>query len=74
PNFDGTVSIDYTVTDGDVVDAEVASATMTIAVNPIPDVTGDLRATDEDTPVALGILPNDDPGDGIATVDILTLP
>ncbi|MFW2590140.1 Ig-like domain-containing protein, partial [Sagittula sp. SSi028] len=74
PNFDGTVSIDYTVTDGDVVDAEVASATMTIAVNPIPGVTGDLRATDEDTPVALGILPNDDPGDGIATVDILTLP
>ncbi|MEO1423016.1 MAG: hypothetical protein AAFV09_07560, partial [Pseudomonadota bacterium] len=44
------------------------------AVNPIPDPVADLVATDEDTPVALGILPGDDVGDGIATVDILSLP
>ncbi|MEL6600810.1 MAG: cadherin-like domain-containing protein, partial [Pseudomonadota bacterium] len=74
PDFDGTVAIDYTVTDGDAADPESASATLRIAVNPIPDPVADLVATDEDTPVALGILPGDDVGDGIATVDILSLP
>ena len=71
-DFDGTVDpIAYTITDAD---GDTASSVATIVINATPDPVADTIATDEDTPVALDLVANDDAGDGLASLTIDTLP
>ncbi|WP_103025323.1 tandem-95 repeat protein [Vibrio campbellii] len=67
-NFNGEANINYTVSDGELED----SAEVTVTVNPINDApvaNDDNVVTDEDTPVAIDVLPNDTDVDG----DTLTI-
>ncbi|MHA2733460.1 cadherin-like domain-containing protein, partial [Vibrio campbellii] len=62
-NFNGEVTISYTVSDGELED----SAEVSVTVNPINDApvaNDDSAATDEDTPVTINVLPNDTDVDG----------
>ena len=63
-NFNGTDTITYTVTDGDLTD----TATVTVTVNPVNDApvaNPDTASTDEDTPVNnINVLGNDTDVDG----------
>lgn len=63
PNFWGTDSFTFTVSDGSIVSAP---ATITITVNPVndfPTATGFSETTPEDTPVTLTLLGSDPEGD-----------
>ncbi|WP_197465357.1 Ig-like domain-containing protein [Marinomonas sp. TW1] len=67
-DFNGEVSITYTVSDG----TTSSDGTATVAVNAVQDVptgTNDTATTDEDTPVTIDVLANDTDPDG----DTLTL-
>ncbi|MGR2701442.1 tandem-95 repeat protein [Vibrio campbellii] len=67
-NFNGEATISYTVSDGALED----SAEVSVTVNPLNDApvaNDDSAATDEDTPVAIDVLPNDTDIDG----DTLTI-
>jgi len=57
PNADwhGTDSFDYTVTAGGVTE----TATVTVTVNPVVDITDDTPSTPEDTSVTITVLAND---------------
>ena len=59
-DFNGTVPpINYTVTD---VNGETSDADILIEVTPTPDAMDDDFVTNEDTPVAINPIPNDDDG------------
>lgn len=56
------------------MDGDTDAGTLNITVDGIPEPQPDVVSTDEDTPVALDILANDDLGDGPAIVSITALP
>ena len=59
PNFYGADVFTYTVSDGEF--ADTATVTVTVApVNDAPDAVNDTGETDEDTPVSIGVVDNDD--------------
>ncbi|CAE6904890.1 COG2931 RTX toxins and related Ca2 -binding proteins [Vibrio sp. B1FIG11] len=67
-NFNGEATISYTVSDGALED----DAQVSVTVNPLNDApvaNDDNAVTDEDTPVAIDVLPNDTDVDG----DTLTI-
>jgi hypothetical protein len=71
PNFFGTDSFTYTVTDG----GGNSAATVTVTVTPVPDppvANDDAAATPEQTPVTIGVMANDlDPdGDPISVTGV----
>jgi hypothetical protein len=73
PNFFGTDSFTYTVTDG----GGNSAATVTVTVTPLPDppvANDDAAATPEQTPVTIGVMANDlDPdGDPISVTGVTT--
>ena len=71
-DFNGTVpSIDYTLTD---INGEESSAQILIEVTATPDAVDDSVTTNEDTPVAVAPLANDDVGAGAQSVTINNVP
>ena len=74
PNFNGTDSFDYEICD---TDGDCDQATATVTVNPVnefPTANDDVETTDEDIPVNIDVLVNDDfGGDGpsMGTITIL---
>ncbi|MCG8608618.1 cadherin-like domain-containing protein, partial [bacterium] len=72
PNFFGTDSFTYTVTDDDGGVSNVATATLTVGdVNDSPVAARDSSTTSEDTPVVISVLDNDSDSDG--TLDPTTV-
>ncbi|MGF1521374.1 MAG: DUF4347 domain-containing protein [Leptolyngbyaceae cyanobacterium] len=75
PDFNGTDTMTYTITDSD---GDSSTATITFTVNPVDDVptaTNDTSTVDEDNPVNVPVLNNDDfGGDGPGPVTIATPP
>ncbi|MGR5163809.1 tandem-95 repeat protein, partial [Vibrio owensii] len=67
-NFNGDATISYTVSDGALEDEAEVSVTVN-PVNDAPIANDDSTTTDEDTPVTIGVLPNDTDVDG----DTLTI-
>ena len=64
PDFHGSDTFSYTVTDGN---GGTDTATVTVTVDPINDppiADPDSAATDEDTPVTIGVLGNDEDPEG----------
>ena len=71
-NFNGPVTpIEYTLTD---VNGEESSAQILIVVTPTPDAVDDPVTTNEDTPVLLDPLANDDLADGVESVTVNNVP
>ena len=71
-DFNGTVPpIEYTLTD---INGEESSAEILIEVTPTPDAVDDLYTTNEDTPIAVDPLANDDVGAGAQSVTINNIP
>ena len=71
-DFNGPVPpINYTVTD---VNGETSDADILIEVIPTPDAMDDNFVTNEDTPVAINPIPNDDDGAGIDSVTVNNVP
>ena len=71
-DFNGTVPpINYTVTD---VNGETSDADIFIEITPTPDAVDDSFVTNEDTPVSVNPITNDDDGAGIASVTVDTIP
>ena len=71
-DFNGTVPpINYTVTD---VNGETSDADIFIEITPTPDAVDDSFVTNEDTPVSVNPLANDDDGAGVASVTVDTIP
>ena len=71
-DFNGVVTtVAYTVTD---VNGETSDANIDITVTPTPDAVDDVYSGNEDTPVALDPLSNDDLGAGADSVQILNIP
>ncbi|WP_428628510.1 Ig-like domain-containing protein [Sphingopyxis sp.] len=63
-NFNGTDTINYTISDGQ---GGTATATVTVTVTPVNDppvAANDVASTNEDTPVRIGVLGNDTDLDG----------
>ncbi|MEJ6392007.1 tandem-95 repeat protein [Gymnodinialimonas sp. 2305UL16-5] len=72
PNYDGPVSpITYTVTDAT---GDSATAQIIVSIDPAPDAADDSVQVEENVATPLSILDNDDVGDGLAQVEIQTLP
>lgn len=69
PNFNGTVTIDYTVLDGQGGEDQGQAIVTVGAVNDGPVAVDDLATTPEDTPVTIDVLGNDTDADG----DVLTI-
>ena len=73
PNFNGTASFEYTVSDGELTD----TAIVTITVNPVNDApvaVDDAYSTDEDTPLNIpvkGVLANDTDVDNTVITAVL---
>ena len=71
-DFNGTVPpINYTVTD---VNGETSDADIFIEVTPTPDAVDDSFVTNEDTPVLLNPLANDDLGAGAESLTVNNVP
>ena len=71
-DFSGIVPpINYTVED---INGETSDAQILIEVTPTPDAVDDAVTTNEDTPVALNPLANDDLGAGAALVTVNNIP
>ncbi|WP_139309122.1 cadherin-like domain-containing protein, partial [Neptunomonas phycophila] len=70
PNFTGSDTITYTVSDGNGGTATATVAVTINAVNDNPTTAGESATTDEDTPVTVDVLANDSDVDGdTLTVD-----
>lgn len=73
-NFNGTVTITYTVNDSGGLTSNVATITITVnPVNDAPVANNDAVTTNEDTPITFNVLTNDTDVDGTldaATVDL----
>ncbi|MDQ4145134.1 MAG: Ig-like domain-containing protein [Actinomycetota bacterium] len=66
PNFNGTDSFTYSISDG-IGDAQSATVSVTVSsVNDAPDASGDSMTTDEDQPTSLDVLLNDSDVEGHA--------
>jgi hypothetical protein len=63
-NFNGTVSFNYTVSDGNGGSATAAVYVTIIAVNDAPVANDDMASTNEDTVVTTSVLANDSDVDG----------
>ncbi|PTX55830.1 CshA-type fibril repeat protein [Litoreibacter ponti] len=63
PDFNGTATISYTISDGELEDSAVHTIDVT-AVNDTPEAEDDTAETDEDTPVTIDVLANDSDPDG----------
>jgi large repetitive protein len=64
PNFNGTDTVTYTISDGQ---GGTATSTVTVTVNPVNDVpvaVNDNATTPEDSPVTIPVLANDTDADG----------
>jgi large repetitive protein len=64
PNFSGTDTVTYTISDGQ---GGTATSTVTVTVNPVNDVpvaVNDNATTPEDSPVTIPVLANDTDADG----------
>ena len=71
-DFTGTVPpIDYTLTD---INGATSEADILIEITPTPDAEDDVFTTNEDTPVLLSPLSNDDIGPGADSVTINNIP
>ena len=71
-DFNGPVStIGYEVTD---VNGETSEAVIDINIIPTPDAVDDPFTTNEDTPVNVNPLTNDDDGAGVQSVTVDTIP
>ena len=71
-DFSGTVPpINYTVTD---INGETSDADILIEITPTPDAVDDSFVTNEDTPVSVNPLTNDDGGAGIASITVDAIP
>jgi large repetitive protein len=75
PDFNGTDSFTYTVSDGNGGTA-TANVSITVnAVNDAPIAQDDAATTDEDTPVTILVLPNDsDPEGDVLSVEAVSQP
>ena len=72
PDFNGTVTpIDYTLTD---INGATSEADILIDVIPTPDAVDDVFTTNEDTPVLLNPLANDDLGAGAESLTVNNIP
>ena len=72
PDYDGPVDpIIYTITDAD---GDSASSSATVSINALPDPVADTFVTDEDTPLPIDLVGNDDTGNGLGTLTIDALP
>ena len=79
-DFNGTDTFDYTICDT-ATPQNCDTATVTVTVNPIVDVVDDSSTTDEETPVVVDVVANDndvpstgtivatDPANGTVTID-----
>lgn len=63
-NFNGTATIDYTVSDGNGGTDDGQAIVNVGAVNDGPTANDDMATTDEDTPVTIDVLGNDSDPDG----------
>jgi gliding motility-associated-like protein len=78
PGFNGTDTFDYVVCDdGNPLPALCDTATVTITVNPVNDqpvAVNDADTTDEDTPITVDVVANDDdPNDPLGNIDPTTV-
>lgn len=74
PDWNGTDSFSYTVTDPEGIAATAAVTVQVQPVNDTPLVNSDSAATDEDLPVAIAVLDNDqDAADGDPAGEFLAL-
>ena len=76
PDFNGTDTFEYTITDDN---GNTSTAAVTVFVDPVPDAIDDIASTDEDTPLNIDVLADngngaDDQGDAPATVIAVTDP
>ena len=72
PDFNGPVTtIGYEVTD---VNGDTTQAVIDITITPTPDAVDDPFTTNEDTPVNVSPLGNDDDGEGVDSVTVNTIP
>ena len=72
PDFNGPVTpINYEVTD---INGETSAAMIDITIIPTPDAEDDSFVTNEDTPVSVNPLTNDDDGAGIASITVDAIP
>jgi len=71
-DFNGPVTpIGYEVTD---INGQTSEAIIDITITPTPDAVDDPFTTNEDTPVNVSPLGNDDDGAGVASVTVDTIP
>lgn len=74
-NFNGSDSINYTISDGELTDSSSVSITVT-PVNDLPELTDDAASTDIDATITIDVLANDEDVDGdsltIVTAEVLT--
>jgi gliding motility-associated-like protein len=75
-NFNGTASLNYSVSDNDGSSSNIVAITITVnAINDPPVANNDAVTTNEDTPTTINVVANDTDVDGtinIATVDLNT--
>ncbi|MEO0939724.1 MAG: cadherin-like domain-containing protein [Pseudomonadota bacterium] len=74
PNFNGDVTISYTISDGETTDSAEVAVTVT-PVNDAPDAVDDTDTTQEDTAIVIDLLANDTDVDGDdLTVTFVSVP
>ena len=78
PGFNGTDTFDYVVCDdGNPLPSQCDTATVTIVVNPVNDppvAVNDADTTNEDTPITVDVVANDDdPNDPLGNIDPTTV-
>ncbi len=75
PNFNGTATISYEISDGNGGTDTAEHVIEVTPVNDAPDAVNDVDTTDEDTPITLDVLANDTDVDGdTLTVTGATVP
>ncbi|RMB56458.1 tandem-95 repeat protein, partial [Dokdonia sinensis] len=71
PDFSGTDTFEYTITDDN---GNTSTATVDVTITATPDAEDDTATTDEDTPVDISVLDNDDLGTEPTTITDVTDP
>ncbi len=64
PNFNGEATISYTIEDEEGLTDSAIHTVDVAAVQDVPDAENDVATTDEDTPVTIDVLANDEDPDG----------
>ncbi len=67
-DFSGEDMFEYTLSDDN---GETDTAAVTIVVNAIPDAIADTGSTDQDTPITVDVMSNDDLGDLPTTIELV---